>query len=453
MEYHSCSSRLSLVLVCLLFVLTACSSSAITQHSTPTPAPGHSTSTRAVRPTSVSSSNKPIALKSVQTDCPSGGLARAALLRPLSLGTHPTLIYTTNEVSKDASTSMGSLKRYDIVTQRTSVLAVSGHSISDAQVSSNGQWVLFLSLGSVGKGNINAGVASRLQLIRVDGAGLQTLYCVPASVTISGVHWSANQKFVLLDMLDSSANTSTVRLLDINAGTLKTELQTPFGSNAYKTMIWLDNTRAYVDQGLNQSQAAPVLYLLDVVKNKDTQGETLKKVSDFPSSGGAMYLESSVDKSLDGKSLFLSHCFPSDAALTSNITSQPATGGSHQIIYRNVQGCIKDLRAISNTKLLFTVRISDQGLTKDVLMLANIDGSGITTLYKDSALHVSIQLDRHGQLPWSNVSRDGTLYAFSEQGGMVGVSKLLVGSFATGKIVSLVSNPAGTVSVAGWTTT
>ncbi len=454
MGYHSCSSRASLLLFnfCLLFLFAACSSNVITRHLIS--APTSTLSTRAVKLTRVVR-RKPVPLKSVQTDCPSDGFVRAALLTPMPLGAHPTLMYTTNDVSKDGSTSRGSLKRYDTLTQRISVLAISGHSISDAQVSSNGQWVLFLSLGSASKGNANASVATRLQLIRVDGADLQTLYCVPASVTISGVHWSANQKFVLLDMLDSNANTSSVRLLDINAGTLKTELQTPFGANAYKTMIWLDSTRAYIGQDLDQSQSAapPVLYLLDVVNNKDTQGGKLKKVSDFPSSGGAMYLESSADKSLDAKTLFLSYCFPSAATLTSNITSQPAIGGSHQTIYRNVQGCIKDLRAISTTKLLYTVRISDQGFTKEVLMLANIDGSGITVLYRNSTLHVSIQLDRHAQFPWSNVSRDGTLYAFSEQGAMVGVSRLLVGSFTTGKITSLVSNPSGSVSVAGWTTT
>lgn len=453
MRYHSYSSHPGFLLInlFLLFLLAACSSTMTTQQHNPTP----SSSMRAVKPTSAQSVSKSGPPKSVQTDCPSSGLARAALSRPLLLRAHSTLVYTSNDVSKDASSSVGVLKRYDTVTQRTSILAVSGHSISAAQVSADGQWVLFLSLGNANKGNASSGVDTRLQLIRVDGADLQTLYCVPASVTINGVHWSENQKFILLDVLDGNANTSTLRLLDVNTGALKTELQTPLGANAYKTMIWLDSTRAYVGQGLSQEQTTsqPGIYLLDVVKNKDIHGGTLKKVSDFPRSGGAMYLESSVDKSLDAKTLFLSHCFPSGATLTSNITSQPATGGSQQDIYRNVQGCIKDLRAVSNTKLLFTIRVPDRGFTKEVVMLANVDGSGTTVLYNTSSPHVSIQLDRHTQLPWSIVSRDGTLYAFNEQGAMVGVSRLLIGSFTTGKLIPLVSNPAGTVSVVGWTTT
>ena len=440
---------LLLINVCLLLLLAACNSPATTQQHSPTP----SASTSAGKQTSAQSVSRSVPLKAVQTDCPSSGFARAAVLRPLSLGAHPTLIYTSNEVSRDASTSMGVLKRYDTVTQRTSVITVSGHSIGDAQVSADGQWILFLSLGNANKGNVNSGVDTRLQLIREDGVDLQTLYCVPASSTIGGVHWSQDQKFILLDVLDGVANTSTLRLLNVSTGELKVELQTPAGTHAYKTMIWLDRTRAYVGQGLGQEQPAsqPGIYLLDVVNNKDTHGGNLKRVSNFPRSGGAMYLESSADKSLDAKTLFLSYCFPTSTALISKITSQPATGGSQQDVYRNVPGCIKDLRAISATKLLFTIRTSDRGFTKEALMLANIDGSGTTILYNDSSPHVSIQLARHTQLPWSNVSRDGTLYAFNEQGAMVSVSKLFIGSFSTGKVISLVSNPSGAVAIAGWT--
>ncbi|MBA2676781.1 MAG: hypothetical protein H0U76_00025 [Ktedonobacteraceae bacterium] len=452
MGYHSCSSRLSFSLfsACLLFLLAACSSSTATPQQNN---PNASAPTQAGKQTSAQSASRSVPLKAVQTDCPSSGLARAAVLQPFSPGTHPTLIYTSNDVSRDASTSMGVLKRYDTVTQRASVIAVSGHSMSDAQVSADGQWILFLSLATANKGNANSGVDTRLQLIREDGADLQTLYCVPATATISGVHWSEDQKFILLDVLDGSANTSTLRLLTVSTGELRVELQTPVGARAYKTMLWLDSTSAYIGQGLGQEQTAsqPDIYLLDVVNNKDTHGSNLKKVSAFPGSGGAMYLESSADKSRDAKTLFLSHCFPTSTALVSRITSQPATGGSQQDIYRNVPGCIKDLRAISNTKLLFTIRTSNQGFTKEILMLANIDGSGTTALYSNSSPHVSVQLDRHTQLPWSNVSRDGTLYAFNEQGAMVGVSKLFIGSFSTGKIISLVSNPSGAVAVAGWT--
>jgi hypothetical protein len=449
MDMRYCSYSLSFLLVncCLLFLLTACSTPVTAQPSHPTSESTHPLVTATKKLVTRQSTSTVVSLKSAQTDCPVDGYARAALLQPITLGTHSTLIYTSNDVSSDALTSMGVLKRYDTVTQRTSVLVASGHSISNAQVSTSGQWVLFLSQGNANKRNMAIG--TRVQLIRVDGADLQTLYCVPATVTISGVHLSTDQRFLLLDLLDGNTNIATLCLLDLTTGTLKTELQAPLGPGAYKTITWLDHTRAYIGQNLNQAQ--PALYLLNTATNKDIHGGNLKMVTAFPGSGGAMHLESSADKSSDGKTLFLSYCFSNGVTLTSKITSQPATGGSQHDIYRNVQGCIKDLRTISSSKLLLTVRIPDSGFTKEVLMLANTNGSGVTTLYKNNSVHVGLQLNRYGQLPWSNISRDGHLYAFSEQGAMMNVSSILIGSFASGKITTLVSNPSGTVFVAGWT--
>ncbi|GAC1367777.1 MAG: hypothetical protein NVSMB44_33770 [Ktedonobacteraceae bacterium] len=457
MKDYLCSSRLSFLLVScfLLFGLVACSQNTTNQSHNP----AHSVATMATKSAPSATlggpgTNKTVSLHSAQTDCPSSGLARAALLNSFVHGTNPTLIYTSNDVSRDASTSVGVLKRYDTKTQRTSVLAVSGYSISNAQVSADGQWVLFLSQGNANRGNAGPGTGSRLQLVRVDGAGLQTLYCAPAAVTINGIHWSEDQKHILLDSLDGNTNTSTIRLLDTGSGTLTTELQAPLGPGAFKTLLWLDNTHAYIRQEPGETQHAPqpILYLLDMMDNKDVHGGNLKKVSDFPISGGDMRLESSADKSPDSRTLFLSHCFSNGVTLTSKITAQPANGGPQQDVYQNLPGCIKDLRALSTRKLLFTIRVPDGGFSKEIVVLANTDGSGTTALYNNSGAHTSIQLNHHAQLPWSNVSRDGDLYAFNEQGAILHVSRLLIGSFSTGKLTTLVSNPAGTVSVAGWTT-
>jgi len=454
MRYYLCSSYLSFLLVycCLLFLLVACSSPTVAKSPIPASTAKPTLTATISTPGTKQLATKPFvstpaSLKSEQTDCPSNGFARAPLLKPQTLGAHPTLIYTSNDVSRDGLTSTGILKRYDAVTRSISVLVASGHSISNAQVSADGQWVLFLSQGSASKRNINIG--TRLQLIHVDGFGLQTLYCVPATTTISGIHWSADQRSVLLDVLDGNTNTTALRLLDMTTGALKTELQAPFGSGAYKTISWLDHTRAYVGQ--DSGPAQPTLYLLDTAKNKDIHGGNLKKVTAFPGSGGAMHLDSSADKSVDAKTLFLSYCFSNGITLTSRITAQAATGGAQHNIYRDLQGCIKDLRTISSTQLLLVVRIPDGGFTREVLMLANTDGSDTTMLYKNSSVHIGLQLNRYGQLPSSNISRDGSLYAFCEQGAMMNVSRVLVGSFATGKIITLAYSPSSTVSVAGWT--
>ena len=52
--------------------------------------------------------------------------------------------------------------------------------ITEAQVSANGQWLLFVTQ------TLNA---SEIQMVRMDGQGLQTLYCAPPG-TVHGVQWS-----------------------------------------------------------------------------------------------------------------------------------------------------------------------------------------------------------------------------------------------------------------------
>ncbi len=449
------SLHLSFFLVncCLILLLAACDSTAtgVSRRSTPPVqktiiAQSHS---RVVSNQEPSQRSLPVAVPTlpVHIDCPANGSSRAALLRPEArFGEHPALIYISNEFARNTAAFKSILKRYDIATGRTYQIFVNDHSIGYAQISADGQWVLFLSQ--------NGASGARLQLVRIDGANLQTLYCASSSVTISGIYWSADQKNIFLNMLDSNTNTSTLALLNTTTGTLQTELQTPIGARAYKAITWLDNTRLYVAQGLNQVQTAvpPALYLLDVTKNKDIHGANLKRVSDFPMSGGTMDLESSADKSLDGKTLFMSHCFSNGSTLTSDITVQPVTGGQQHVIYQNMQGCIKDLRSVSATRLLFTMRIPDRGTGRQVLMTVRTDGSRATTLYNNGAPHVSIELNRRAPLPWSNVSRDGHLYAFNEQGAMVGVSNLLLGSFSGGKPTKIVSNSSGSVSTVGWTT-
>jgi hypothetical protein len=80
-----------------------------------------------------------------QTSCPANGTARAAVMKPVKLGRHPTIVYVYNEIPLNTSTAYGHLKLYDVTTGQKSVLVTSGLSIEHAQVSADGQWALFLS--------------------------------------------------------------------------------------------------------------------------------------------------------------------------------------------------------------------------------------------------------------------------------------------------------------------
>src|SRR2546427_733388 len=97
---------------------------------------------------------------------PSGLLVRRVGLQ--------VFIYIIGDINTPTS---GILKRYDIVTQRkTEIVNLANKSISIAQISTDGQWILFVSQGSR---------SAALQLIRMDGQGLQTLYCTQPSQSIS----------------------------------------------------------------------------------------------------------------------------------------------------------------------------------------------------------------------------------------------------------------------------
>ena len=99
----------------------------------------------------------------ISTSCPAPGTARAAYMPSMALGTHPTIVYIVNE------STAGTLKRYDVVTGgKVEIVKLANTYINSAQLSGNGQWLLFV---STQKG----ASLSKLQLVRMDGQYLQTL--------------------------------------------------------------------------------------------------------------------------------------------------------------------------------------------------------------------------------------------------------------------------------------
>ncbi len=125
-----------------------------------------------------SSSNTSHALKpALSTTCPANGTARPAVMMPLALGSHRNIVYVYNEIPPHTTISYGHIKRYDVTTGQKTTIVTSGLSIQHAQVSADGQWVLFLSQVDP-RGDPNH--SAMLQLVRMDGQGLQTLYCLPS---------------------------------------------------------------------------------------------------------------------------------------------------------------------------------------------------------------------------------------------------------------------------------
>jgi len=87
---------------------------------------------------------------------------------PLALGNHQNIVYIVNEFQAQTPT-FGTLKRLDFTTDaKIEIVKIAGTSISDAQVSADGQWILFVSVTTN---------QDKLQLVRMDGHALQSLCC------------------------------------------------------------------------------------------------------------------------------------------------------------------------------------------------------------------------------------------------------------------------------------
>src|SRR5437899_2322103 len=88
-----------------------------------------------------------------QTNCPAAATARAAVMAPLALGSHPNIVYTVNEFQGNTPT-FGALKRYDVTTRNKPEVVKLPGSITNAQISADGQWILFVTYSSFTSGTV-----------------------------------------------------------------------------------------------------------------------------------------------------------------------------------------------------------------------------------------------------------------------------------------------------------
>ena len=141
--------------------------------------------------------------------CPAQATARSAVMSPLPPGNHPNLVY----VSQQGDTSV--LQRYDAVTgSQQTILRLQTETIQKANVSPDGQWILLRSL-------LQGQIA--IQLIRVDGQQLQTLYCAPVQDNIDDALLSPDQHALVFNQ-ENQDGLSTLYLLDVATGKLRTVL-------------------------------------------------------------------------------------------------------------------------------------------------------------------------------------------------------------------------------------
>ena len=454
-----------LLACCLLLLLAACGSppTGTTGQGSLSGGSSTPTSTPSAKNSTPPSTAQTVAMPTTQTACPADGTARAAVMRPLALGSHQNLVYIYNEVPLNTTIAYGHVRRYDATTGQKSDIATSGLSIMDAQVSADGQWVLFLSQPDPRGDRLHSAM---LQLVRMDGQGLQTLYCFSSSGLSTGpnpggrlpidVQWSSDQKSVLMTV-DTHDTTSTISLLDLATGTIHTELAITDSAQLYRynVLTWLDNTRAYVVKSGRQGPLPPIsLFILDTSTNHDPNGGDLKHVLDQP----VRFSNLSMDSSYDGTKLFVGYCLQVASPFETTIWSEPATGGTKQTIYHQATTvCSETLRVISSDTLLLTVMNSDAkgNIINHQVWTMKTDGSGQKTLVSfpsSSTQQDTYSLNQFTQFTWSNVSRDGSMYALKINNGALNLQRLVVASLNGGAPMEIANTTRGGVDLVGWTT-
>jgi hypothetical protein len=444
---------------CLLLVLTACSQQSDNQAS-----PGLS-------PTTTSSTPSPRETTAVQT-CPPQATARAAIMPHLTAGNHPNIVY----VSQSGDSSI--LRRYDVSTGSTqTILSTNGtETITEANISPDGQWVLLVAL-------LQNQLA--IQLVRIDGQHLQTLYCAPAQMDMDAALLSPNQHFLVFDQVEDE-NISTLYLLNLTTGQLHTELSplqpgypdlaqaqsqtttlsmlsslsfsdkttdnrktssfTPWSSKHYLIYIpmkWYNNS-VYLIGTVRATGAIPhqLALLRDINEDVTEQASNLQLITaPFADNGCQDY-----DVTPDNQQLVCSAYTLLGPVTPSTIMMRPMTGTTFHSIYSEPMGGRIVARVLSNSTLIF---IQYQRTGPPSLWKINIDSSGLTQLLSTSSSDMDLSFAYASYLPWSITSPNSNLYALIVANLANSTQSLIFGSLSGGAVKTAASN-SNSIVLSGW---
>ena len=372
-------------------------------------------------------------LATISTSCPPVGTARAASMPAMQLGHDQTIVYIVNEGSP--TPTFGTLKRYDVVTgAKVEIIKMPGTSISEAQVSADGQWILFVA---------NVSGQSKMQLIRIDGQFLQTLYCGSPGQ----LQWSSNQKLIVF------ADGTNTDLLNTTNGVLQVEVTSKLNPIVHPR-TWLDNTRVLVTLQFVDGPPESVA-ILDTSKGPGQNVHNLQVAFDATLSTPFCW---DFDSSFDGRTLFTSQCTASsstpgpgaDTFTGPSVISAYAAGSqtSYTYVYVNQGQAFTGVRAITSNTLLFTVGNTKGDLSQNGLWKVGTDGSNLLHLAPSGSFN------QFTQFPWSNVSRDNSKYALQivSSTSTSTTYTLEYGSLSGGSPTVFASISGTQLALVGWTT-
>ena len=361
---------------------------------------------------------------------------------PTTLGTHPNVVFFTNS-SPNRSNLASLLERYDtVMRQSATIVSLPGVKIEEAQLSSDGQWILFIAYVTD---------HDELRLVRIDGQHLQTLLAAPPYAGLHNAQWSPNQQYIVFDQQPPESGPTITYLLDIQHTQLRPLLTSGADPNtpAYTPRKWLNNTQVTLVSSQDPNSAAQNIYILDISKTASQPAQVFSgslQCKDFDTNG-------------DGTQLFISSCAVKDSQQgetgSSTITVQSINGGTPRTIFHSSTLIVEQIRFLQPHMLLL--------LTNDELWTINIDGTGLRHISGSSGSTYQRNFQsfaNYSQSSWSNVSRDGSLFALQaiQAGVDTHTSSLAYGAFSDGVLhtiarvfVGLVS-PGSDVYLVGWTT-
>ena len=363
-------------------------------------------------------------------------------LPPISVGTHPNVVFFTSDNSNRSNLD-GLLERYDTVTrQSVTIASMPGVKIEEAQLSSDGQWVLFIAYVTD---------HDELRLVRIDGQHLQTLLAAPPYAGLHNAQWSPNQRYVVFDQQPPESGPTITYLLDIQRMQLHALLTSGAEPNApaYAPRKWLNDTQVALVSSQDPNSAAQNIYILDISKAASQPRQVYS---------GSLQCKD-FDTNSDGAQLFISSCAIKDSQQgetgSSTITMQPVSGGTPRTIFHSSTLIVEQIRFLQPHTLLL--------LTRGEVWTINTDGTGLRHISGSSStrfLPNFLSFASYSQSSWSNVSRDGTLYALQaiQSGVDTHTSSLEYGAFSGGVLHTFASAFVGLVSpgsdlyLVGWTT-
>jgi hypothetical protein len=321
----------------------------------------------------------------------------------------------------------------------------------------------------------SVGQQHKLQMVRMDGKGLQTLYCT-SNMSLDSALLSVNQKLVIFSSLNPNSGQGGLYLLNLATGTVQLELKPtnsgpPLNADNLATpFTWLDNTHIYVSFATAPIAPINMLGILDTSRGPNQQMSDLTTVFQDQVGQTFNYPCWDADSSYNGSTLFVAQCSgiaapncSGSCALgtregPSSINTEPGTGGSQKTIFTSQAAGIAAIRAISSNTLLLQLENFSASQQVDRrqngLWKLNTDGAGLTRLTTEYPGYTT-SLCPFTQNPWSTVSRDGKLYAFeSGNSGTYPVTDTLYyGSLNGGTPTQFAYISDGSqLAIVGWTT-